>query len=104
VQWEKVESLFSGERDDLERFFKKLYNLALHMTLSEPEVTIGQLDSLEIAQERYSSKEHYCVDGFPKEGLPSLIVLPAPRRDGYVYQAIKPTVLVLQEGQNMPRK
>lgn len=43
----------------------------------------------------YSHKEYYCVDGFPKEGLPCVIVVPAPYRLNHVYQGIKPSVLII---------
>ena len=44
----------------------------------------------------YKKGECYCVDGFEKEGSPSLIVLPPVYRQGnYVYHGIKYAVLIL---------
>jgi len=43
----------------------------------------------------YNKSDYYCIDGFPKEGLPCVVVLPPPYRQGYVYQGIKPAVIVL---------
>ncbi len=45
----------------------------------------------------YNKNDYYCIDGFPKEGYPCVVVLPPPFRSGYVYQGIKPAVIVLEE-------
>ena len=45
----------------------------------------------------YNKTDYYCIDGFPKEGNPCVVVLPPPYRQGYVYQGIKPAVIVLSE-------
>ena len=45
----------------------------------------------------YNKNDYYCVDGFPSEGDPCVVVLPPPYRQGYVYQGIKPAVLGLNE-------
>ena len=41
----------------------------------------------------YYKNDYYCIDGFPQEGFPCVVVLPPPYRQGYVYQGIKPAVL-----------
>jgi hypothetical protein len=33
----------------------------------------------------YNKNDYYCIDGFPKEGYPCVVVLPPPYRAGYVY-------------------
>lgn len=33
----------------------------------------------------FNKQEYYCIDGFPKEGAPCVVVLPPPYRQGYVY-------------------
>jgi len=43
----------------------------------------------------FNKNDYYCIDGFPKEGYPCIVVLPPPYRSGYVYQGIKPAVIVL---------
>jgi hypothetical protein len=43
----------------------------------------------------YNKNDYYCIDGFPKEGLPCVVVMPPPYRQGFVYQGIKPAVIVL---------
>jgi hypothetical protein len=45
----------------------------------------------------YNKNDYYCIDGFPKEGYPCVVVLPPPYRSGYVYQGIKPAVIVLND-------
>ena len=45
----------------------------------------------------FSKADYYCIDGFPTEGLPGVVVLPPPYRSGYVYQGLKPAVIVLNE-------
>jgi hypothetical protein len=51
----------------------------------------------------FNKNDYYCIDGFPKEGYPCVVVLPPPYRQGYVYQGIKPAVIVLSkcEDENM---
>lgn len=44
----------------------------------------------------FTKTKFYCLDGFPKENNPCLIVLPAPKWDKINYMGIKPTVLVLE--------
>lgn len=45
----------------------------------------------------FNKNDYYCIDGFPKEGYPCVVVLPPPFRQGYVYQGIKPAVIVLDD-------
>jgi hypothetical protein len=45
----------------------------------------------------YHKQECYCIDGFPVERMPSIVILPAPKRSGYIYQALKPAVIVFNE-------
>lgn len=45
----------------------------------------------------FNKNDYYCIDGFPKEGFPCVVVLPPPYRHGYVYQGIKPAVIVLDD-------
>lgn len=41
----------------------------------------------------YNKSDYYCIDGFPQDGFPCVVVLPPPYRQGYVYQGIKPAIL-----------
>lgn len=45
----------------------------------------------------FNKHDYYCIDGFPKEGLPCVVVMPPPFRQGFVYQGIKPAVIVLAD-------
>ena len=42
----------------------------------------------------FSKSDFYCIDGFPTEGMPAVVVLPTPLRDGYIYQGLRPAVIV----------
>ena len=53
------------------------------------------LDKFEFFE--YYKSSHYCIDGFTKEKNGCVVVLPSPMRSGYVYQAIKPSVLVFEK-------
>jgi hypothetical protein len=45
----------------------------------------------------YNKNDYYCIDGFPQDGLPCVVVLPPPYRQGYVYQGIKPAILPVND-------
>ena len=45
----------------------------------------------------FSKSDYYCIDGFPTEGMPGVVVLPAPTRAGYIYQGLKPAVIVFNK-------
>jgi len=72
------------------------------MVLSDPPIEMSLSASVEPKDllERFefwmfNKHEYYCIDGFPKEGLPCVVVMPPPYRQGFVYQGIKPAVIVL---------
>ena len=77
------------------------------MVLNEPPIELSMLSCAERVQkteltEKYdfwmfNKNDYYCIDGFPKEGYPCVVVLPPPYRQGYVYQGIKPAVIVLAD-------
>ena len=45
----------------------------------------------------YNKSDYYCIDGFPQDGFPCVVVLPPPFRSGYVYQGIKPAILPVED-------
>ena len=59
----------------------KVWQLALHMKLHLPEeITLPILKSpilqrKDFTRLTFSTKEHYCLDGFPKEGESAVITL-----------------------------
>ena len=91
--------------DDFVRFTRAVVKLQLHMVLSEPPIEMQLLSVDQMLKDgpdedkfeywMYNKSDYYCIDGFPKEGLPCVVVLPPPFRQGYVYQGIKPAVIVL---------
>lgn len=90
---------------DFINFFKAVMKLNLHMFLNDPPISVAAMSIKERKQKEgilekfdfwmYSKNDYYCIDGFPKEGNPCAIVLPPPYRSGYVYQGIKPAVIVI---------
>ena len=60
------------------------------MVLNDPPITLdltsweerkqklGILDRFEF--QMYVKSEFYCIDGFPTEGLPGIVVVPPPKR------------------------
>jgi hypothetical protein len=89
--------------NDFKRFFRAIYKLSLHMVLNDPPILLGmepwssrrnKTDLLEKYDFwMYNKSDYYCIDGFPQDGFPCVVVLPPPYRQGYVYQGIKPAIL-----------
>ena len=77
------------------------------MVLNDPPIELSMLSCKERDEktelvEKYefwmfNKNDYYCIDGFPREGYPCVVVLPPPYRQGYVYQGIKPAVIVLSD-------
>ena len=77
------------------------------MTLNDPPIQLELVNWEQRKQQTdilkkyefwmFSKADYYCIDGFPTEGLPGVVVLPPPYRAGYVYQGLKPAVIVLNE-------
>lgn len=92
---------------EFESFFKVVIELNLHMVLNDPPITLNLLSAKERANKEdffekfefsmFTKQDFYCIDGFPTEKMPAVAVLPAPRRDGYIYQGLKPAVIVFNE-------
>jgi hypothetical protein len=65
------------------------------MVLNDPPISLNvekwenkasrqsQIEKFEFGM--YNKNDFYCIDGFPKEGYPCVVVLPPPFRAGYVY-------------------
>ena len=93
--------------DDFLNFVRAVVKLQLHMVLSDPPLemqllTVAAALNCEPDLQKYeywmfNKSDYYCIDGFPKEGNPCLVILPPPFRSGFVYQGIKPAVIVLSE-------
>ena len=98
---------------DFIRFLRAIVKLQLHMVLNEPPIEMSMqpvAQRLAVGQNKsaflecfefwlYNKTDYYCIDGFPREGNPCVVVLPPPYRQGYVYQGIKPAVIVLGENE-----
>ena len=81
------------DNEDFLEFAQAAHELALAMLLNTPQLSLPFAPS--IHYQRFSKTSFYCVDGFPKEGAPCAVVLPAPQREGYAYVGIRPSVVVL---------
>ena len=93
--------------DEFVTFLRSAVELNLHMVLNDPPIQLAvepweKMKSKEDTLERfdfwmYQKADYYCIDGFPTEGMPGVVVLPAPMRAGYVYQGLKPAVIVFNK-------
>ena len=86
-------SIEEFDNEDFLDFARAAHELALVMLLNSPELTLPF--SARPHYQRYSKGRFYCVDGFPKEGAPCVVVLPPPHREAYAYMGLRPAVLVL---------
>ena len=113
--WEKIISNYEDEEDynemldeainseDFRNFIKSLHKIVMHLCLSDPPISV-QLASFEERMKkdnliekyefkRFKKQNMFCIDGFPKEDLPAVVVYPPPMKGRYVYQGIKPSVI-----------
>lgn len=68
--------------------FKAVVELTLHMFLNDTPITLNLLSCNQRKDkenlldkfdfEMYKKSDFYCIDGFPTEGMPGVVVLPAP--------------------------
>ena len=80
---------------DFKRFTRAVFKLCLHMQLNDPPILLSMVkwEERKTKEEMiekyefwmYNKNDYYCIDGFPKEGFPCVVVLPPPYRSGYVY-------------------
>jgi hypothetical protein len=90
---DKIEMFVENvESTDFLRFLRAIVKLELHMVLNEPPIEMslmsvnerlgqnnkGFLDKFEFWM--FNKTDYYCIDGFPKEGNPCVVVLPPPFR------------------------
>lgn len=63
----------------------------------EPQ-SFASLKETDFDYRSYTKGDFQCIDGFPKEESPCSVILPPPLlHSGYVYQGIKPGVVVLKD-------
>lgn len=78
------------DTDDFIRFVQAVIKLQLHMVLSDPPIELSMLSTQERQSREnltdkfdfwmFNKNDYYCIDGFPKEGYPCVVVLPPPYR------------------------
>ena len=81
-------------------FAEIMHKLCLHMELADPPIEMDlphRTSNSDFDFRRFKKNDYYCIDGFPKEDLVSVVVLPPPRIGNYVYQGIRPAVITLSE-------
>jgi len=55
------------------------------MILHDPELKINK----EVSYELFNQKWDYCIDGFPKQEKPCIVIIGAPLRKGIPYMGLK---------------
>lgn len=80
---------------DLRKFLGALHRLHLHMELSEPKIELEA--AKEGRCEKYRKEAYHCLDGFPKEGVKCVVVVPAPKKQGQSYQGIKAAIVMVSD-------
>ena len=84
------------DEEEFRTFVEGLFKIVLHVELSDPPLTIAFEEDFDFRIFRKS--DFYCIDGFPKEGLPCVVVFPTPMRDKWIYQTgLLPAVITLPE-------
>jgi len=82
------------ESSDLKKFLEALHKLYLHMVLNDPQIELKMQNSL--IYKEFIRSSYTCLDGFPKDGAACVIVIPAPMRQGHIYQGIKGSVVIIK--------
>ena len=72
------------------------------MILDDPEIEVdllshSHLDKAKFETTIYDKDKHHCLDGFPKNGNPCVIILDWPMWDNVAYMGIRPSVLVISD-------
>eukprot|EP00826_Nyctotherus_ovalis_P003330 TRINITY_DN10676_c0_g3_i5.p1 TRINITY_DN10676_c0_g3~~TRINITY_DN10676_c0_g3_i5.p1 ORF type:complete len:431 (+),score=102.85 TRINITY_DN10676_c0_g3_i5:350-1642(+) len=80
---------------DLKKFLSILHRLYLHMELSEPKIELEA--AKEGNYEKYRKEVYHCLDGFPKEGVKCVVVVPVPKKQGQAYQGIKAAIVMVSD-------
>jgi hypothetical protein len=75
---------------DFVKFVQAIIRLQLHMVLSDPPIELSMVGCRERSEKQeitekfefwmFNKNDYYCIDGFPKEGYPCVVVLPPPYR------------------------
>ena len=85
------------ETPELQKLISVYHSLCIYMSLNDPPLRTNLEDfSLRrFIYVLYKKNEFYCIDGFVKEKAPAIVVLPAVYRGNFIYNGIKPAVLIL---------
>lgn len=81
------------EMNEFSDFVKSVHSLCVFMLLSEPALTVPFVEQLDYRV--FKNEDYYCIDGFPKNSLPCVVILPPAMRHNFAYQGLKPAILIL---------
>lgn len=92
---EEIQQLF--ENPDLQKLVQVYYSLSIYMHLNDPPLKthLEEFLTRKFFYVNFKKNEYYCIDGFVKDKAPSIIVIPAVMRANFIYNGIKPAVLIL---------
>ena len=82
-------------QQDLVQLVTRLRKIAFYLVLNDPELKLDTFP--DPVFKRFNQKKDYCLDGFAKQGLPSIILIGPPLRNGHIYMGIKNTVLTFED-------
>ncbi len=87
-----------AEMSEFEEFVKSVHGLCVYMLLSEPPLIVPFTEYLDYKV--FKTEDFYCIDGFPKNSLPCVVILPPAMRNNFAYQGLKPAILILSRDVN----
>ncbi|CAI2359433.1 unnamed protein product [Moneuplotes crassus] len=102
------------ECEEFEGCIKILHTLCLNMILSDPPITIELMEFVNLENDKqvhdleeifsslitsmsYDKTQHECMDGFPSENKPCLLVLNPPKKQNSNFVGIKKSVVMVDK-------
>lgn len=83
---------------EFKSFVQTAHELILYMLFHDPPLDLKFSEKLDY-KIIDKADDYYCIDGFPKNSPPCVIVVPIVMRGNHPYQGIKPSVLVISPDQ-----
>lgn len=85
------------DNSDFNRLIALYHGLSLYMKLNDPPLKTGleDFDKRRFGYVLFKKSDFYCIDGFVKENAAAIVVVPAVKRGNFVYNGMKPAVLML---------
>ena len=91
------EIIFSelNSNPDFKKCLIHVHRMCLHMVLNDPQIYFSLSDEFEY--HKFDRLQYYCIDGFPKDNTPCVVVLDYPRKENDPYLDIKKSILILND-------